>query len=76
REDYSLYSEIEHDEKWHIEGEFVIAYQGKSYLKIANVPDEEHAMTAIRSYWRASKDIRKLYDFEQNKKNPTEEHDN
>lgn len=75
-DDYSLYREIEHDEKWDFEGEFVIAYQGKCYLKIANVPDEEHAMSAIRSYWRASKEIRKLDDVEQNKKNPTEEHVN
>lgn len=75
-DNYSLYREIGQDEKWDFEGEFVIAYQDKCYLKIANLPDEEHAMAAISSYWRASKELRKLDIVDQNKKNSIEEHVN
>lgn len=75
-DNYSLYREIKQDEEWDFEGEFVIAYQDKCYLKIANVPDEEHAMSAIRSYWRASKELRKFDAVDKNEKKSTEEHFN
>ncbi|MDR5025368.1 hypothetical protein FOL75_26630 [Bacillus thuringiensis] len=65
-DNYSLYREIEQDEKWDFEGEFVMAYKGKCYLKIATLPDKEHAMAAISSYWRAIKELRKLEDVDQN----------
>ncbi|MBU4642986.1 hypothetical protein [Bacillus toyonensis] len=67
-----LYREIKQDEKWDFEGGFVIAYQDKCYLRIADLPDEEHAMAAIRSYWRA---IKELCDLTEGKQPGRENHD-
>ncbi|MED3102237.1 hypothetical protein P4325_29385 [Bacillus thuringiensis] len=72
-DNYSLFREIKQDEEWDFEGEFVIAYQDKCYLKIANLADEEHAMAAIKSYWRAIKELSNLGDVVHNEKKNLEE---
>ncbi|KXY51065.1 hypothetical protein AT268_31675 [Bacillus cereus] len=59
---YSIYREIEKDEEWDFEGEFVITYQDKCYIKLANVPNEEHAMAIIKSYLGAIKELGNLTD--------------
>lgn len=57
---YSIYREIEKDEEWDFEGEFVITYQDKCYIKLTNVPNEEHAMAVIKSYFGATKELGNL----------------
>ncbi|MFP3414335.1 hypothetical protein SB773_22540 [Bacillus sp. SIMBA_074] len=59
-DNFLLFREIKKDEIEVFEGERIIEYDGKSYMMIANLPDEEHAMAAIQSYWRAIKELNSM----------------
>ncbi|OUB15260.1 hypothetical protein [Bacillus thuringiensis] len=48
-------------------------YEEKEYVWLANLPTEEDAMSAIKSYWRAIKELSQLDDGDHNEKNSAEE---
>ncbi|PFM62711.1 hypothetical protein COJ48_18370 [Bacillus cereus] len=57
---YLLYREIKQTEvEWFKEKKLFI-YEGKTYVRLANLASEENAMTAIKSYWRAMKELNSL----------------
>ncbi|MCR6856577.1 hypothetical protein P5G86_24285 [Paenibacillus jamilae] len=51
----------------------VIKYKEKDYIWLTNFPTEEDAMLAIKSYWRAIKELNQLDDSDHNEKNYVEE---
>lgn len=48
-------------------------YEEKEYVWLANLPTEEDAMSAIKSYWRAIKELSQLDDVDHNEKESAEE---
>lgn len=57
---FLLYREIKQTEVEWFKEEKVFTHEGKFYVMLANLPDEEHAMAAIKSYWRAIKELDSL----------------
>jgi hypothetical protein len=49
-------------------------YKEKDYIWLTNLPTEEDAMVAIKSYWRATKELNQLDDVDHNGENFLKEH--
>ncbi|EJQ36010.1 hypothetical protein IEE_05486 [Bacillus cereus BAG5X1-1] len=71
---FLLCREIEQTEIEWFKEEKLFLYEGKTYVMLANLPDEEHAMAAINSYWRAIKELSQLRDLKCNTNKFDEEH--
>ncbi|MBU4643057.1 hypothetical protein [Bacillus toyonensis] len=70
---FLLCREIKQTEvEWFKEEKLFVYEGGKTYVMLANLPDEEHAMAAIRSYWRG---IKELCDLTEGKQPSRENHD-
>ncbi|PGZ34553.1 hypothetical protein COE50_06060 [Bacillus anthracis] len=59
---FLLFREVPTTEVEWFKEEKLIAYEDVTYVMLANLPSEEHAMVAIESYWRAIKEINSITD--------------
>ncbi|MGE7869341.1 hypothetical protein ACQKNO_24800 [Bacillus paramycoides] len=57
---FLLYREIKQTEVEWFKEEKLFIYEGKMYVRLANLLNEENAMIAIKSYWRAIKELNSL----------------
>lgn len=60
RYNFVLCEEIKQTEVEWFKEEQLIEYEGKTYVKLANLLNEEKAMNAIKLLWRATKEVNVL----------------
>lgn len=59
---FLLFREVPAREVEWFKEEKLITYKNETYVMLANVPSEEHALVAIESYWKAIKELNSLTD--------------